>query len=284
MTRCFPSLIKHHCWWCVILLLFPILSAEAQNGLSNVQSILKELSVSDPGRVNFLLETRRWHLNEPWPGSLPADIETKLEEAFYADVAGFCKSYGWKYLTDWKLLVAKAGRETFWGTSYLCNRTNNYFGIRRKAKGWVCFSFGFCDVVSRKDPDLAEFVVFPDFRSSVWMFIHTIYSDHFLARLPDRGRRVKAAIDYEREFKTHYWQAKLTFKKVANQLDGPAYTANELVKSWSGYPKNNLCVNCDVQSDLKWLKKIDQIAKRVANLKKMIPEKQGSNKIQTKGF
>lgn len=240
---------------------FLLLSAvcRGQTVKSKVQSFLAEIAERDPNKVSFILETRKWYLNQPRSGYLNEADETRLKAAFIEDIGQITKAFAWKYLLDWKLIAAKAARETFWGTSYLCNKAQNYFGIRTQSKPWACEVFGFCDGVVRNDPTPASFIAFPDYEASLWMFIHTIYNTHFLARYPDQGLSVKAAILYERKYGRHYWQGKGGVKQFAAQLSPQAYTALQTIKTWSGYKNNNLCIACDVKSDLNWISKVEAV-------------------------
>lgn len=221
----------------------------------SVQRVLKQYARQYPDRVTFLSETQRWYLNTPRTEAHSEKWVEKLQVAYYYDVEAICRFYGEKYLIDWRVLAAKSARETFWGASYLANQARNYFGIRRTAKDWICESFYHCDVVERPDPDLAKFVVFPDFESALWMFIHTIYSAHYLERLPDGGQQVAAAIDYERRYHLHYWQTPFYGKAFSTQLEGLAYSPDAIFYTWSGHEKNNLCATCTLESDQLWLEK-----------------------------
>lgn len=233
----------------------------AQPG-DSVQVVLWQISKRAPDMVSYIPETRRWFLNDPRREAIAEVWLIRLQDAFYYDVSGTCKFYGRKYLADWKALMAKAARETFWGASFLCNRTNNYFGIRRMNKEWVCQSFFFCDVFMKNDPEPTDFVIFPNFENSLWMFIHTIYSRHYLDRLPDFGDRVAWAIDFERTNRVRYWQPTLYGTTFTDQLRGYSYTDEELIYTWSEHPINNLCVNCSRQTDREWVNKIWVAANR----------------------
>ena len=222
----------------------------------HVQKVLAEIAVSQPSKVKYLLETRKWYLVYPNVKSVGPEIELKLQKAFLLDFQQLFKGYGNRYLIPWEVLAAKSGRETFWGTSFLCASSNNYFGIRAKSKPWLCESFNYCDTIMRNDPEPAAFAVFPNFEASLWMFIHTIFSPHFLARLPDKGQRVAGALNYERQFRTHYWLAKLSVRIYAHQLTEKIYGVDDILKTWSGYTKNNLCINCDITSDKNWIQKV----------------------------
>ena len=191
----------------------------------SVQSILRSIAFESPDQVSYIHETSRWYLKHPRPEAVSEDILIQLQDAFYYDIEAICRLYGWQYLVNWRVLASKAARESFWGTSYLCNRTNNYFGIRSKNKEWICDIFNFCETVERNDPDPSDFAVFDNFESSLWMFIHTIYSPHFLERLPDQGERILAAIEYERKKGHPYWQMAEDGEMLSSRLSGSRYTA-----------------------------------------------------------
>lgn len=227
-----------------------------------VQAVLYQIAIAEPHLVDLSSKTGRWYLKSARPSGVPEEWLPLLQEAFYADVADYCKQYEKKYLASWKALASKAARETFWGTSFLSNSTYNYFGIRRKNKAWACESFQYCEGFMKHDPDWTEFVVFPNFEASLWMFIHTIFSDHFLERLPDEGKKVEDAIYFERLFGVHYWEYTAEGYLYAYGLDDPPYSARELIQTWSGYTKNNLCVQCDVDTDLNWINKIERAGYR----------------------
>lgn len=222
----------------------------------SVQSILRSVARRRPDMVMYIPETGRYCLINPRADAMPEPLMLSLQDAFYYDVNTICKHYAWKYLADWRTLMAKASRETFWGTSYLANRAHNYFGIRRQSKPWVCEAFQFCNTVVKDDPEPADFVIFADFESSLWMFIHTIYSSHYLARLPDGGQRVQEAIQYERTYGIHYWQPTYYSILYAYQLTGLNYSDEELISTWSEHPINNLCADCTRQSDRDWIQKV----------------------------
>lgn len=228
----------------------------------SVQSVLRQLAAYNPNFVTYIPETQRLCLLNISEGALDPVLLTRLQDAFYYDIHAVCKFYGEKYLADWRALVAKASRETCWGTSYLCNRANNYFGIRQKNKLWTCNSFSFCEVIWRNDPELVEFVVFPDFESSLWMFMHTIYSPHFLERLPDMGARVWNAIQAERKYGTHYWRLIDYGVLFTQQLTNGTYNYEELLTTWSEHKINNLCINCSRQTDRDWVQKVHNAALR----------------------
>jgi len=229
----------------------------------SVQAILETLSQTKPKLVDFIPETQRWYLTRPRPDAVPEKILVQIQDAFYHDINTACRLYAWRYLLNWRALVAKAARESFWGTSFLCNRTFNYFGIRAKAKPWICSAFDFCASVERKDPKLAAFVVFPDFESSIWMFIHTIYSQHYLERLPDLGSRIMGAIEFERRFGFHYWEGYERGFTFPQELGSQYYSIEETLATWSGHEINNLCVDCSRESDLHWIEKVNRAAERV---------------------
>lgn len=228
----------------------------ANNSQDSVQAVLRQLAKTHPEKVSFIVETYRWHLNNPRPEAVSDDVRIRLQDAFYYDIQQLCKFYGQKYLMNWEAIASKAARETFWGTSYLCNRAFNYFGIRRINKPWTCESFGFCQGVTLKDPTPSEFVVFSDFESSLWMFIHTAYSAHFLDRLPDYGLRVGGAIIFERQHGVHYWENNREGYYFADQLYDEHYTLEEIIYTWSGHEVNNLCVECSWESDMNWVGKL----------------------------
>lgn len=229
----------------------------------SVQAILQQLSQiqGDFEVVNYIPETERWYLTMPHD-EVPENLLEDLRAAFLYDVEKYCKYYAWKYLLDWRVLVSKSARETFWGTSYLSNRARNYFGIRA-SKAWFCDDFQFCETVIRDDPDPRAFTVFPDFKSSLWMFIHTIYSPHYLERLPDGGSQVATAIAFEQKHQICYWKRTSTASFSTKQLAGASYTPEDIINTWSGYEINNFCLNCDRKSDLAWIDKIDNIVARV---------------------
>ena len=242
------------------LFIFLPFSNNAQK--DSVQVILRDFAILNPEKVSYIHETNRWHLNNPRPEAVPEELLLQLQDAFYYDIEASCRLYGWQYLVSWKALVSKAARESFWGTSYLCNRTFNYFGIRRKNKNWICEDFDFCETIEREDPHPSEFTLFPNFEISLWMFIHTIYSPHFLERLPDQGERVVQAIEYERKNGYHYWQMSPNGDFFANRLSGSRYTAEEIIYTWSEHPINNLCVECSRASDQRWVTKVIKAADR----------------------
>jgi len=228
----------------------------------SVQMVLWQISRRAPEMVTYIPETRRWFLNDTRRAAIADAWLLRLQDAFYYDVSGTCQFYGRKYLADWKALMAKAARETFWGASYLCNRTNNYFGLRRTNKEWMCESFFFCDIFIKNDPEPTDFVIFPNFESCLWMFVHTIYSRHYLDRLPDFGDRVAWAINFERTNRVRYWQPTLYGTIFAEQLQGYIYTDEELIYTWSEHAINNFCVNCTRQTDREWVNKIWVAASR----------------------
>ncbi|MEZ5042153.1 MAG: hypothetical protein R2828_19810 [Saprospiraceae bacterium] len=229
----------------------------------SVQSVLQALSISSPAMVSFIPETQRWSLKQPQPEAIEEALLLRLQDAFFHDFNEVCRFYGWRYLASWRTLMAKAARESFWGTSYLCNRTYNYFGIRTKAKPWMCESFGYCETVERNDPDLAAFTIFPNFEASLWMFIHTMYSTHYLERLPDMGSRVMGAIEFERRFGFHYWEGFHRGFTFPQELGSKYYSIEEIIATWSGHDINNLCVNCSRESDLLWVEKVNRTAGRI---------------------
>ena len=242
-----------------LIFLTPPTTVSGQNAASNVQEVLRDIADKQPEKVSYILATRSWHLNNPRTGYLKPEDEERLKAAFLEDILPLTKVFSWKYLMDWKLIAAKAARETFWGSSFLCNRAQNYFGIRAQSKPWACEVFGYCEEVTRNDPKPAGFVVFPDYEASLWMFVHTIYNAHFLERYPDDGLRVFKAINYERKYGHHYWQGGRGIDPFIGQLPGTSYSADQTMKTWSGYKANNLCVACDVASDKNWMRKVDAV-------------------------
>ncbi|MEN0046911.1 MAG: hypothetical protein AAF806_07640 [Bacteroidota bacterium] len=238
------------------------LKASTITETDSVQVILQQLAKlqGDFEIVAHIPETGRWYLTM-LHDEVPENLLEDLRAAFLYDVEKYCKYYAWKYLLDWRLLVSKSARETFWGTSYLANRARNYFGIRA-SKAWFCDDFQFCETVIKDDPKPRAFTVFPDFKSSLWMFIHTIYSPHYLERLPDGGSQVAAAIAFEKEHQICYWKRTSKAAFSTKQLAGVAYTAEDIINTWSGYEFNNFCLDCDLKSDLAWIDKIDLIMSR----------------------
>ena len=228
----------------------------------SVQAVLRSIAFDYPDRVSYIHETNRWYLKNPRPEAVSEEVLMQLQDAFYFDIEVTCRLYGWQYLVSWRALASKAARESFWGTSYLCNRANNYFGIRRKNKDWVCDAFEFCETVERNDPAPSLFSVFNNFESSLWMFIHTIYSPHFLERLPDEGERVFEAIEYERQKGHPYWQMAEDGERLSARLRGRTYTDDEIIYTWSEHEKNNLCVKCSRESDKNWIGKLNKAANR----------------------
>lgn len=222
----------------------------------SVQSILRSLSRRSPDMVGYIPETGRWYLLTPRADAVPEPLMFRLQDAFYYDIGAICRFYGMKYLADWRTLAAKASRETFWGTSYLANRAHNYFGIRLQNKQWACTAFRFCTTIVRNDPEPSEFIEFANFESSLWMFIHTIYSYHYLERLPDQGAKVEGAIEYERRTGLHYYEPSFYTIIYATQIPGYPYTDEELIYTWSEHPINNLCADCTRQSDRDWIYKV----------------------------
>ena len=100
------------------------------------------------------------------------------------------------------------------------------------------------------------YVQFFGFESSLWMFVHTIYSPHYLARLPDGGGRVAAAIQFERKNKVHYWEHAGQAYFFATELPGSPYSAAQLIYTWSEHAINNYCENCNRLTDWEWVQKI----------------------------
>jgi len=250
----------------ILLLFFSFPAAQAQQFAQrgdSVQHVLQRLAMGYPKLVNYIPQTGRLYLQRDYSIELPEAAVAELEAAFYYDFGAIFEYYGLKYLADWRALASKAARETYWGTSYLCNRANNYFGIRRTNKEWACTTFGFCETVQRHDPELTDFVVFPNFEASLWMFMHTIYSPHFLERLPDLGERVFMAVRYERATGIHYWDLPRDDSPIfASQLTGGIYTSDELIFTWSEHPINNLCVNCSRETDREWVSRLDAAVSR----------------------
>jgi hypothetical protein len=228
----------------------------------SIQHTLAQLEQAAPQLVGFIPQTGRRYIKVPRSSAVPEAWVERIQDAFYFDVQALCKAYGRRYLADWRALASKAARESFWGCSYLCNRTFNYFGIRHRAKEWICDRLGYCGYVMRNDPEPAAFAVFPSFERSLWVFIHTIYSQHFLERLPDGGQKVAAAIAFERANGQPYWNLNLNGRWFSGQLRGRPYSAEELIQTWSQHPINNLCVNCSWASDRKWVHKIIMAAYR----------------------
>jgi hypothetical protein len=226
----------------------------------SVQVILSRLARIQSDAAAYIPETKRYYLLLT-PEEIPENVLESIQHAFYYDVSAFCKYYGWKYLLDWRVLASKAARETYWGTSYLSNRTFNYFGILSTGKPWACSTFKYCQTYTKNDPEPAPFVIFPNFEGSLWMFIHTIYSNHYLERLPDKGNKVKASIQHERETGVHYWQFPRKGNFFADQLMGNTYAAEEIIHTWSEHPINNLCVNCNRATDKIWVERVQTIAK-----------------------
>ncbi len=230
----------------------------------SVQRALRLLALEAPRLVGFIPETGRHYITVPRSSALPGQWQERLQDAFFYDAAPACRLYGQLYLADWRALLSKAARESFWGGSFLANRTFNYFGIRHHGKPWLCNQLGFCAYHVRNDPRPAAFAIFPNFEASIWAFIHTIYSGHFLVRLPDGGIAVADAIQFERNQGIHYWEYTARGDHFADLLRGAPYTAQALIYTWSGHPINNLCVNCDRASDWEWVQKVVRAAQRNA--------------------
>ncbi|NRA50271.1 MAG: hypothetical protein HRU12_14155 [Phaeodactylibacter sp.] len=239
-------------------------SGQSQGAVSGryVQQTLADLAQAAPDLVGFIAETQRYFIKVPRSSALPDLWQQRLQDAFYKDTAPACQLYGQLYLADWRAIQSKAARESFWGASFLANRTLNYFGIRHHGKPWICEQLGFCAYHVRNDPDPAAFVVFPNFEASVWGFIHTIFSGHFLARLPDGGIQVADAIQFERNHGIHYWEYTANGQSFSNGLQGTPYHARHLIYSWSGHAVNNLCIDCNRDSDWEWIQKILRIEER----------------------
>ncbi len=228
-----------------------------------VQGVLAKWAAVNPDKFGQVAETGRYYLLEAKPEQTPEALQRELQEAFYREYAPVCKQYGERYLLDWRLLLAKAARETFWGASQLCSRGQNYFGIRASNKPWICAQFRYCGTLSYYDPDYAAFATFPNFEASLWMFIHTIYSGHYLARYPDFGDRVLAAIEFERRTGNPYWIPAPDDYFFATQLPGNPYTPSETIYTWSEHPINNLCTSCDRASDHRWINKLVAVELRI---------------------
>jgi hypothetical protein len=228
----------------------------------SVQAVLSALYQERPDLVGFIPETQRWYLFVARAEAIPPLYYLHLQDAFLHDISALCQEYGYRYLADWHALASKAARETCWGTSYLCNRALNYFGIRNTAKPWLCESFYFCETLTRNDPDPSDFAVFPTFEASLWMFVHTMYNRHFLERLPDQGARVAGAIEFERMNGIRYWEHTRYGIRYSPQLQGPLYTVEELTYTWSEHPINNLCVNCNRETDRDWANRLAQVYAR----------------------
>lgn len=238
------------------------LSARATD-IDRVQAVLKEWHRLRPDLVGLLPEQQRYYLLKAGSAGTPEELIRAVQEAFYLDYSPVCQQYGNRYLLDWPTLLAKAARETFWGTSLLSNRARNYFGLRTRSKEWMCSSFSYCSSVSYRDPEPAEFAVFPNFEASLWMFIHTIYAAHYLERLPDRGERVVEAILYEKRTGHPYWRPRPGGQLLTFQLPGRPYRSEEMIYTWSGHEMNNLCINCDRQSDWDWVGQVLRVAERL---------------------
>ena len=246
-----------------LLFCFSPLAAQLHEPSANhIQQALIELEAAAPNLIGFIPETQRRYIKIPRSSALPPQWQERLQDAFFRDAAGSCQLYGELYLADWRALLSKAARESFWGTSFLANRTFNYFGIRHHGKPWIFQQLGFCAHHVRNDPDPAAFVVFPNFEASVWAFVHTIYSGHFLARLPDGGIKVADAIQFERKHGIHYWAYTARGLSYAERLSGTPYPAQALIYSWSGHPINNLCINCDRATDWEWVQKVIRAEER----------------------
>lgn len=237
-------------------------SSELPAAQDSVQAVLRAWSVARPDLVGFVPDTGRWYALQPSRTYMPEAMVEAIQDAFYYDMAPIFIKYGWKYLADWHGLMSKAARETFWGSSYLCNAARNYFGIRISAKPWACETFRFCYYVNRNDPEPTEFIYFPDVESCLWMFVHTIYSPHYLARLPDGGAKVAGAIAFERAHGVHYWEQPPAAMPYAYHLEGEVYSAEEMLYTWSEHPINNFCLSCSRASDREWVYKVAAVAAR----------------------
>ena len=230
--------------------------SETYASADNVQLVLMGMKEKYPSLIGFIEETGRYYLLYPRRDAVPEVMVEEIQDAFFADISELCKQYGNLYLADWMALASKAARESFWGTSYLSNSTFNYFGIRHKAKPWICDSLFFCGSLVKNDPEPAAFAVFPNFETSLWIFIHTIYSRHFLERLPDAGARVAEVIEFERMNGIRYWKKTSYGISFGGLIMGRPYTANELINTWSGHEINNLCIDCSRETDRKWIHKL----------------------------
>lgn len=246
----------------LVFLCFFNFFTKALGQTDSIQGVLQKLSKIHPDLVGYIPETQRLYLITPREEAIPKGWLERIQDAFYFDANTICKWYGQKYLADWKALMAKSARESFWGASYLSNRARNYFGIRYNNKPWACEAFFFCETVLRNDPEPAAFIVLDNFEASLWMFIHTMYSEHFLERLPDLGDRIKTVIQMERQQSIHYWELADYDIEFPRQLPADTYTAEELIYTWSEHSINNLCVNCNRQTDRDWIAKIDKAASR----------------------
>ena len=242
-----------------------ILQLPTSVAAQDVQEVLAKWDKNHPDLVKRL-PNGRFYLRNARSSTTPPQMEAQLQEAFYREYADICHLYGKRYLLDWRTLLAKAARETYWGSSLLCNSAQNFFGIRMANKEWICENFRYCEVIEYKDPELTYFSVFPDFAASLWMFIHTICSYHYLERLPDQGERIKSAISFERQNGAHYWEEVPGAYFRALVLPGACYTDEQIIATWSGYEINNLCVACDRQSDHEWIGRILAVADRVGEL------------------
>ncbi len=232
---------------------------------NHVQQVLQSIMETAPELVGQIPENSRYYLIRAHASVVSEDQLKQLQEAFYLDVTATCQFYARMYLLDWKVLVAKSARETFWGASFLCNRTNNYFGIWLKNKSWICSTFGFCGTLTRNDPAPADFAFFPSFEKSLWMFIHTIYSFHYRERLPDQGERIYGAIGFERTYGVNYWKENHYGDYYIDHLEGPVYHMNHLIYSWSEHEEGfNLCIECTRESDKKWVFQVMQTEYRLS--------------------
>lgn len=228
----------------------------------SVQRTLLLLAREAPALVGYIPETGRRYIKVPRSSALPEQWVHRIQDAFFYDTQEVCQEYGGRYLVDWYALASKAARESFWGCSYLANRTFNYFGIRHRAKEWICDRLGYCGYVLRNDPEPAAFAVFPGFERSLWVFIHTIFSQHFLERLPDYGRQVVDAVAHERLVGRPYWVFSAEGQRYAEQLRGYPYSAKEVIYTWSEHAINNLCINCTRATDQEWVDKIKSAENR----------------------
>ncbi len=243
------------------------MTTRAQSPTTHLTSVQAVLATWAPthGHLMEVLPNGRYCLKKASAATTPPEMEAQLQEAFVREYAPVCYAYAQRYLLDWRTLLAKAARETYWGSSRLSNLAQNYFGIRQMNKEWICESFRFCEVTEHRDPDLAKFSVFPGFEYSLWMFIHTIYARHYLERLPDAGLRVSEAIAFEKQYGVHYWEP-VPGQYYRGLLAEPGYTEEEIIATWSGYEINNLCVACDRKSDRDWITRLMNVELRAGDL------------------
>ena len=86
-----------------------ILHGQAIRG-DSVQSVLWEWAHTHPYMVTQIPETGRWHLNVPRSESVTPEQLTRLQDAFYYDIVPLCKTYGQKYLADWRAISRSKSR------------------------------------------------------------------------------------------------------------------------------------------------------------------------------